>query len=142
MEPFMNINGELVKMLRIQRSWSQDELAAACGLSLRTVQRIESTGSCSLESKKALASVFEVEARALEVDESAMIKAMANRRGKFYGFAGVLAGLVCAYGAITYSLWTGSMDSGDAGLAYGITGAFCGICAALVGRAARRLEEI
>ena len=135
----MTINGELVKLLRSQRDWSQEELAAACGISLRTIQRIENTGSCSLESKKALASVFEIESRSLEVDEQAMIQAMANRKGKIYGYSGVLVGLLGAYTAITYSVLSNDMALGEAGIAYGVTGAFCGICAALVGIGARKM---
>lgn len=55
------INKELIKTLRKQKNWSQDELATAAGLSYRTIQRIESAGNCSLESKKALASALEVD---------------------------------------------------------------------------------
>lgn len=40
--------------------WSQDHLAQVSGLGLRTIQRIETRGSASQESIKALASVFEV----------------------------------------------------------------------------------
>ena len=54
----MIIDKELVKTLRNKQAWSQEELAVASGLNLRTVQRIEKEGSISLQSKKALASVF------------------------------------------------------------------------------------
>lgn len=134
----MNINGELVKLLRTQRSWSQEELAAAADLSLRTVQRIENANACSLESKKALASVFEIEAKALEVDEEAVVKAIADSRGKLYGYTGVTIGLLCAYAAITYSLLNDSMTLGEAGVAYGLTGLFCGFCGSIIGTLARR----
>lgn len=40
--------------------WSQDELASLSDLSVRTIQRVEKTGTASLETAKALASVFEV----------------------------------------------------------------------------------
>ena len=42
------IESVLVKELRRQWSWSQDQLAIAAGLSLRTVQRKEKEGICSL----------------------------------------------------------------------------------------------
>ena len=43
---------------RHNRAWSQSELAQASDLSLRTIQRIEKDGRASLESAKALASVY------------------------------------------------------------------------------------
>lgn len=49
-----------LKQLRQQRFWSQDELATISGLSVRTIQRIERSGVCSTESKKALASAFDL----------------------------------------------------------------------------------
>lgn len=55
----MKVNTAQVSALRKRRSWSQDELATAAGLSLRTVQRIESEGTASLQSMKALAAALE-----------------------------------------------------------------------------------
>ncbi|MEM7361245.1 MAG: helix-turn-helix transcriptional regulator [Pseudomonadota bacterium] len=56
----MRVNAELIRKNRQNRSWSQEELAIATGLNLRTIQRIENTGSASLQSRKALAAVFGV----------------------------------------------------------------------------------
>ena len=56
----------LIKKQRNERTWSQDHLASVSGLSLRTIQRIEKGGKCSLDSKKALASVFEINANDLD----------------------------------------------------------------------------
>lgn len=66
----MKINLELLKKLRTEKAWSQDELAIASGLSLRTIQRIEKDGNAALESKKALASAFDIKARDLDFDEN------------------------------------------------------------------------
>src|SRR5690606_18519618 len=52
---------ERVKQLRRERPMSQDELAGAARLSLRTIQGIEGEGIASSESKKALAAVFGVQ---------------------------------------------------------------------------------
>ena len=41
MDASMKINSEKVRDLRNKRGWSQEQLAAACGLGLRTIQRIE-----------------------------------------------------------------------------------------------------
>ncbi|HZF81834.1 MAG TPA: DUF4177 domain-containing protein [Rubrivivax sp.] len=71
----MKINSALVLRLRNARSWSQEELATAAGLNLRTIQRIENEASASLQSKKALASVFDIDIQALETTElPAMVK--------------------------------------------------------------------
>lgn len=65
----MKIDAALVIELRKERSWSQEELSVASGLNLRTVQRIEREGSISLQSKKAIASAFDIEATALDYIE-------------------------------------------------------------------------
>ena len=61
----MKINNELVRKLRIGRSWTQEKLADASGLNLRTIQRIETDGVASLQSCAAMAQALEVEPLAL-----------------------------------------------------------------------------
>jgi transcriptional regulator with XRE-family HTH domain len=68
----MNINRSLILALRKQRSWSQDELAVSSGLNLRTVQRIESSGVASLQSRKALAAAFNIDVSDLDFQEESM----------------------------------------------------------------------
>lgn len=68
----MKINAELVVELRRKRSWSQDELATASGLNLRTIQRIEKYASASLQSKKAVAAAFDIDTRDLDHEEGKM----------------------------------------------------------------------
>ncbi len=58
----MKINRTQLRQLRLQRALSQEELAVAAGLSTRTVQRMEADGSASLESRKAVAAVFGIDA--------------------------------------------------------------------------------
>ena len=58
----------IVKKLREQKNWSQDQLATMCGLSIRTIQRVESGQSASLETLKSLASVFEIDIKKLTED--------------------------------------------------------------------------
>lgn len=70
----MKINAELVLELRSKKSWSQDELAAATGLNLRTIQRIEKEAAASLQTKKALASVFDIHISDLEPKEILKMK--------------------------------------------------------------------
>ena len=68
----MRINVDLVLSARKQKSWSQEELAIASGLNLRTIQRIESEASASLQSKKALASALDLDVHDLDYQEIQM----------------------------------------------------------------------
>ena len=61
----MKAKSSLIRKLRTERHWSQEHLAKISGLGLRTIQRLESRGSGSNESIKALASVFEVDSDSL-----------------------------------------------------------------------------
>jgi transcriptional regulator with XRE-family HTH domain len=56
----MEIDSSSIKKLRTQRSWTQQHLADACDISLRTVQRIEKIGNASNESVMSLCAVFEI----------------------------------------------------------------------------------
>ena len=51
----------LVQKFRLQKGWSQEQLAELSGLSARTIQRIESGAVPSVESLKAIGSVFEID---------------------------------------------------------------------------------
>lgn len=53
-------NSNQVKQLRLQRAWSQEQLAELAGVSVRTIQRIENGDRPGLETLSALAAVFEV----------------------------------------------------------------------------------
>jgi transcriptional regulator with XRE-family HTH domain len=57
---------------RKQKSWSQEELATAAGLNLRTIQRIETEASASLQSMKALASALDLDVHDLAFQEIKM----------------------------------------------------------------------
>ena len=57
----MEVNAITIKNLRTDRSWTQQHLADACAISLRTVQRVERYGNASKETVMSLAAVFEVE---------------------------------------------------------------------------------
>ena len=62
----MKVNGELIIKLRKAKSWSQETLASESGLNLRTIQRIESQSSASLQSKQAVALALGVEVHELD----------------------------------------------------------------------------
>ena len=59
----------LVQKLRLQRGWSQEQLAELSGLSVRTIQRIERGLPASNESLKSLASVFEIDFSTLQATQ-------------------------------------------------------------------------
>lgn len=68
----------IVKKLRLQRGWSQEQLAELAGLSTRTIQRVEKGLGASLETINALSSVFEVPRNALSqaVNTSSMSESL------------------------------------------------------------------
>ncbi len=53
------INLRDIKKMRLERHWSQDQLAEMSGLSIRTIQRIENGENAGLESLKSLGAVFD-----------------------------------------------------------------------------------
>lgn len=61
-------DGAKIRRWRDERCWSQEHLADAAGIGLRTVQRIENGDKASRESVMALAAAFNVDAIALTVD--------------------------------------------------------------------------
>ncbi len=62
----MNVSGEIIKKLRVERGWTQEHLAHLASVSARTIQRVEKTGICDLETRSALASVFQIEVTQLD----------------------------------------------------------------------------
>lgn len=64
----MKLNPSIVRRLREARHWSQEQLAAAAGLGLRTVQHVEADGVASRGTRVCLAA-------ALDTDVSAMLDA-------------------------------------------------------------------
>lgn len=86
----MKINADLVYKLRTRNSWTQEELAIASGLNLKTVQRIEKKASASLQSKKALASVFNINIQDLDYEETPMKPCPECNSEKVYAFKGTI----------------------------------------------------
>lgn len=57
-----------LKQLRLEKGWSQQQLADISGVSSRTIQRLESGENPGMETLKALAAVFEVPFTKLHAD--------------------------------------------------------------------------
>lgn len=55
----------IVRKLRLERGWTQEQLAEMSGLNVRTIQRIERGHKAGLESLKSLAAVFEIDVSTL-----------------------------------------------------------------------------
>jgi len=60
-----NLSPDRVKFFRKDNGWSQELLAKASGLSLRTIQRAEKDGNSSVETQLALAAAFDISPKAL-----------------------------------------------------------------------------
>src|SRR5262245_48359356 len=56
-----SVDRELVRRLRLEKSWSQEKLADEAGVSLRTVQRIEADGVAAHRSCRAIAEALGIE---------------------------------------------------------------------------------
>ena len=67
---YAQIDSNFIKAERQKRGWSQEQLAVAAGLGIRTIQRVEASGTASNESAKCLAAVFEVPLTRLIVQKS------------------------------------------------------------------------
>lgn len=65
----MKINKVSVVALRNSQNWTQEDLAAAAGVSVRTIQRVETMGTGSQETSKALGAAFDVDIAKITMPE-------------------------------------------------------------------------
>ena len=86
-----------IRKLRESKSWTQEHLAAAAGVSLRTIQRMEADGSASAESRLAVAAALGVPVENINLSPdvgsppvSAELRRIEN--GTRWGYAGLLVG--------------------------------------------------
>ena len=68
----MDVNAKKIKELRTGKGWTQQHLADACAISLRTVQRVERYGNASQDTVLGLSSVFEIHQSDIIVPEEAI----------------------------------------------------------------------
>lgn len=57
----LNPDGDRIKSMRIQRGWTQEQLAEIAGISPRTIQRAEKANNASFETVRAIAGAFETD---------------------------------------------------------------------------------
>jgi len=94
----MLIDPSKVRTERERRAWSQEHLAEVTGLSLRTIQRVETSGSASFETVKAIAALFESDIASLRPQVAApVVTAPAARTpGPRWRYLGLAASLTVA----------------------------------------------
>ena len=56
----MQIDHQKIKQTRITKGWTQQQLSEICGLSVRTIQRVENQQHASMETLSTLSSVFDI----------------------------------------------------------------------------------
>lgn len=119
----VRVDSNRIKSEREKRGWSQGHLASVAGLSLRTIQRIEKTGSASFESVTALASVLAVEVADLQANDSEPSRERAIRLSIELPLRlalAVVSGVLCAL-QFRWSFYDGGIGYGW--LDFGIAGA-------------------
>ena len=126
------ISSDLVRRLRQNKGWSQEELAIAADLSTRTIQRLENEGGGSLNSIKSIASALEVEMHNIEENPRTHLV------GVRWGYTGVVVGTVCAVAAVILNWTTGDGNAYQAGVSLGIIGMIAGTSCAFIGWATDR----
>ncbi|HEY6124562.1 MAG TPA: helix-turn-helix transcriptional regulator [Steroidobacteraceae bacterium] len=139
----MKLNSATVKRLREAKSWTQEHLASAAGVSLRTVQRLEADGSASAESRLAIAAALGVPVDSIHLAPDSVESASAAelRRvavGTRWGYTGVAIGTLASAAGIV----SGSASPEQAATALGILGAFAGITAGAIGVLAQRAVRL
>ena len=60
MDREMKVSASVIKKLRTERGWSQEQLAIASGVSLRTIQRVEAEGITSTSTAVCIAATYGV----------------------------------------------------------------------------------
>ena len=142
MDAQMKIDSATVRTLREQRSWSQEHLANASGLSTRTVQRVEADGIGSAETRLALAAALGVSVSQIASTRRASKPvSLCSRRGRLWGWIGWCIGGVAALAAVALDVSTGGSSMAQAGAAIGVVCAGLGISAAVLGHLTYRARE-
>ena len=96
----MQLEVRTIRAERERRAWSQEQLAEVSGLSLRTIQRVETAGSASFETARALAAVFEVDVSTLRPPTQVIEPTTSQHRGgtRKWSYLGFAASLLLALG--------------------------------------------
>ena len=139
MEILTTIDATGLKRVRKSKSWSQEHLANAAGLSLRTVQRIESTGSASSESMLALAAALNVPVESLinmpQLERFDVPQQTFGRQHRsLWAYGGIATGALGTAVCIVCFYSSGK----EIGVALGTLGAVTGLICAFIGAFTQR----
>jgi transcriptional regulator with XRE-family HTH domain len=127
-----SVIGDRIRRLREERAWTQAHLADAAGVSLRTIQRLETLHSCSHETLLALAAALGVDVRELtggpaDHGESALWSWPTPRKAAWIGSALLLpAALFVTVNLLKFGIGVGAPYDLFAGIGgrLGAVGAF------------------
>jgi len=133
LEREMTVDNVLVRRLRLEKGWSQEELAIASDLSARTIQRLESDGGGSRNTFQSVAAALEVNLH--NIEDMPRTRSIGFRMG----YSGVVIGTACAVIA-TVADWQSAsgFSSYQAGVSMGIVGLIAGLSCAFIGWASSR----
>jgi DNA-binding XRE family transcriptional regulator len=129
MDDMPNIDSVRIRKLREERGWTQEHLAAVAAVSLRTIQRVESDGAASLETRAALAAVFGLTPLSL-IASSTSAPTMRSISGPFPGRD---LGIVCGIGFTAVGLIYGVCGATGYDAVYGKLGAWMGLACSVAG---------
>lgn len=115
----------MLREMRLERGWTQEQLAELAGLSVRSIQRIERGMAASIETRNALAAVFGIESSLLRACElhapggskDAETLPPCTRTGGRRDFATHALIFACAVALVLAA--TGFGDAGVAGFLFG-----------------------
>lgn len=98
----MEVNADVIKQQRKTRGWTQQHLADACDVSLRTIQRVEREGSAANETVHALCAVFEIGRGQLSIIprvEESQLQTVKLRGQVIFVVLALLSGILLGAGA-------------------------------------------
>lgn len=98
----MQLDQNTLKSLRHKLNWTQQQLADACDVSLRTIQRVEKEGAASRETTMALCAVFEVrQGELIKLEEANAV--IDNPNPKYLGL------IIAVCSLVSFALGVGSV---------------------------------
>ena len=103
MESNMKLDSSSVRRLREAKNWSQEQLAKASGVSLRTVQRVETEGTASRETRVCLAAALDVDVTLISEIRNETGKVQIPDAWKISSLAFILVGVTMLISALLSS---------------------------------------
>ncbi|MEP1230811.1 MAG: helix-turn-helix transcriptional regulator [Litorimonas sp.] len=111
----VTIDRDVLRVARDKYLWTQEDLAAASGLSVRTIQRIEARGKCSKDSLQALLAALDIMAVDIVLNETVLDESKNCLRRKWIlgpalGSVGGLTGCFIASLSLTRNIRAGQIE--------------------------------